>query len=351
MIMKAGAYRAIYYFRLKNRVCAMNILVTGGAGYIGSHMVKLLLKSHYKVVIIDDFSTGYENALLGGTLIWGSIQDKKLLHKIFSEMSIDAVLHFAGSIVVGESVIDPEKYYQNNLVATLRLLQAMRLHNVKKLVFSSTAAIFGLPQYIPIDELHPTSPINPYGTTKWMTEKVLSDYGRAYGFHSVCLRYFNAAGADPDGLLGERHDPETHLIPLALQVASGRLASLTIYGDDYDTADGTCIRDYVHVEDLCNAHLLALEHLFSGGDSRSYNLGNGRGYSIMEVINAVKTVTGKLVPTLVDVRREGDPPVLVADPKNIHRDWGWTAKYPELEEIVSHAWIWEMAQAKFNLRI
>ncbi|MBT8541018.1 UDP-glucose 4-epimerase GalE [Polynucleobacter paneuropaeus] len=329
----------------------MNVLVTGGAGYIGSHMVKLLLKSNYRVVIIDNLSTGHENALLGGTLIQGSIQDKQLLNKIFSEIAIDAVLHFAGSIVVGESVLDPEKYYQNNLVATLSLLQSMRLHNVKRLVFSSTAAIFGLPKYIPIDELHPTSPINPYGMTKLVTEKILSDYGRAYGFHSVCLRYFNAAGADPDGVLGERHDPETHLIPLALQVASGRLASLKIYGNDYDTVDGTCIRDYVHVEDLCNAHLLALEHLFSGGDSRSYNLGNGRGYSILEVINAVKTITGKELPIQFDVRRDGDPPVLVADPKNIHKDWGWAANYPKLEEIVGHAWVWEMAQSKFDSRI
>jgi UDP-glucose 4-epimerase len=347
----ASAYRAIYYFELKNRGRAMNILVTGGAGYIGSHMVKLLLKSHHKVVIIDDFSTGHENALLGGTLVRGSIQDKQLLHKIFSEMSIDAVLHFAGSIAVGESVLDPEKYYQNNLVATLSLLQSMRLHKIKKLVFSSTAAIFGLPQYIPIDELHPTSPINPYGITKLVIERVLSDYGRAYGFNSVCLRYFNAAGADPGGLLGERHDPETHLIPVALQVASGRLTSLKIYGDDYDTADGTCMRDYVHVEDLCSAHLLALEHLFSGGDSRSYNLGNGKCYSIMEVLNAVKVVTGKEVPTIIDVRRDGDPPVLLADSKNIRKDWGWAPKYPELEVIVSHAWIWEIAQAKFSLRI
>ncbi|MBT8517351.1 UDP-glucose 4-epimerase GalE [Polynucleobacter paneuropaeus] len=329
----------------------MNVLVTGGAGYIGSHMVKLLLKSNYRVVIIDNLSTGHECALLGGTLIQGSIQDKQLLNKIFSEMAIDAVLHFAGSIVVGESVLDPEKYYQNNLVATLSLLQSMRLHNVKKLVFSSTAAIFGLPKYIPIDELHPTSPINPYGMTKLVTEKILSDYGRAYGFHSVCLRYFNAAGADPDGLLGERHNPETHLIPLALQVASGRLSSLKIYGNDYDTVDGTCIRDYVHVEDLCNAHLLALEHLFSGGDSRSYNLGNGRGYSILEVINAVKTITGKELSMQFDVRRDGDPPVLVADPKNIYKDWGWAANYPKLEEIVRHAWMWEMAQAKFESRI
>lgn len=318
----------------------MRILVTGGAGYIGSHMVKLLGSQGYEVNTLDDLSTGYRDAVLHGGFIEGSLLDEDLLEEVFREAIYDMVIHFAGSISVGESVHNPAKYYRNNLVASLNLADAMVRNNINKLVFSSTAAIFGNPQYTPIDERHPQLPINPYGQTKLYFEKVLQDYGRAYGLNSVSLRYFNAAGADPNGQLGERHDPETHLIPLALRATDPTMPKLSIFGNDYATRDGTCIRDYIHVDDLCEAHLLAIRHLHAGGESRQYNLGNGEGYSVLDVIRTVEKVTGKQVRVSYGSRRQGDPACLVADSSSIKKDWGWRPKYG-LEEIVRHAWCWE----------
>jgi UDP-glucose 4-epimerase len=320
----------------------MKVLVAGGAGYIGSHMVRLLCDLGYEVVTFDDLSAGHRDAVLGGQFVQGSLHDRVALEDLFAAHRFDAVVHFAGSIVVSESVRDPAKYYQNNLAGTLNLFDLMRSHGVNRLVFSSTAAIFGNPQYVPIDEQHPQAPINPYGMTKWLTERILRDYDAAYDMRSVALRYFNAAGASPDAALGERHDPETHLIPLALRAATGELPELTVFGTDYDTPDGTCIRDYIHILDLCDAHVLALQHLSTGGESRAYNLGNGQGYSVREVINVAEGVSGRKVPVKYGPRRAGDPPRLVAEAAKIRKDWGWTPRYASLEEIVAHAWQWEM---------
>lgn len=320
----------------------MNILLAGGAGYIGSHMVRMLLDLGHSVVVFDDLSTGFADAVLGGELVRGSLHDKLALKTLFAGNQFDAVVHFAGSIAVGESVVNPAKYYQNNLTGTLNLFDAMCHYDVNKLVFSSTAAIFGVPQYVPIDEHHPQVPINPYGMTKWVTEQILHDYDAAYAFRSVALRYFNAAGASPDSLLGERHNPETHLIPLMLRAALGTGPQLTVFGTDYDTPDGTCIRDYVHIMDLCEAHVLALQHLLSGGDSRAYNLGNGQGYSVKQVLDVVERVTGKTVPVQYGPRRVGDPPRLIADATKIKRDWAWSPKFADLDTIIEHAWLWEI---------
>lgn len=320
----------------------MKILVTGGAGYIGSHMVRLLADLGHAVVTFDDLSAGFRNAVLGGEFVQGSLHDKATLDSLFGSHQFDAVVHFAGSIAVGESVRDPAKYYQNNLTGTLNLFDAMRVHGVNKLVFSSTAAIFGVPQYVPIDEEHPQAPINPYGMTKWVTERILADYDAAYGLRSVALRYFNAAGASADAALGERHDPETHLIPLALRAVKGELPELTVFGTDYDTPDGTCIRDYIHIVDLCDAHVLALQHLAAGGESRAYNLGNGQGYSVKEVIQMAERVSGMKVPVQFGPRRAGDPPRLVADAAKIRKDWNWTPRFGALEKIIEHAWQWEI---------
>jgi len=267
--------------------------------------------------------------------------DAALLRSVFAARPYDAVMHFASFIEVGESVREPAKYYRNNVANTLALLAAMRDVRVNQFIFSSTAAIFGTPQYVPIDERHPRAPINPYGRTKNMVEDVLADYQRAYGLRSVCLRYFNAAGADPEGALGERHEPESHLIPLALQAAAGRRAGLSVYGTDYDTPDGTCIRDYVHVSDLCDAHWLALESLRAGAASQAYNLGNGNGFSVLEVIETAKKVTGVDFPVKHEARRAGDPPRLVADSSAIKSTLGWSPQYADLETIVSHAWTYE----------
>jgi UDP-glucose 4-epimerase len=255
-------------------------------------------------------------------------------------------MHFASFIQVGESVQLPAKYYANNVINTLNLLDAMRSADVKRFIFSSTAATFGEPLYSPIDERHPQAPINPYGRSKLMIEQVLEDYDRAYGLKSVCLRYFNAAGADPEGLLGERHDPETHLIPLVLQVASGRRTQISVFGRNYDTPDGTCIRDYIHVNDLCEAHWLSLQTLIHGADSQRYNLGNGAGFSVQQVINAVQNVTGRSIPVCDAPRREGDPARLVADSSLARQHLGWLPQYTHLETIVSHAWLWEQRTIK-----
>ena len=319
----------------------MKVLVVGGAGYIGSHMVKLLGKQGCQVTVFDNLSFGHADAMLFGDLIVGDLADSEALEQLFETRSFDVVMHFASSILVGESVVDPSKYYRNNFTNTQNLLDVMVKHGMKRFVFSSTAAIFGKPEYTPIDEKHSKLPINPYGRSKWMVEQMLEDYDRAYGVKSTCLRYFNACGADPDGELGERHDPETHLIPLILQAASGKREKITVFGRDYDTEDGTCIRDYIHISDLCQAHWLAIQQLLSYNESKRYNLGNGVGFSVQQVIDVCKKVTGKDITVLDGKRREGDPDVLVADAKLIQEELGWVPQYPSLDEIVQHAWEWE----------
>jgi len=325
------------------------VLVVGGAGYIGSHMVWLLGQKGVNVVTLDNLSSGHRDAVLHGRFVHGDIADRLILDKVFREHQFDAVMHFASFIQVGESMQDPAKYYQNNVVNTLNLLDAMHTHNVDRFIFSSTAAIFGEPEYAPIDEAHSKQPINPYGHSKLIVEQALADYGRAYGLKSVCLRYFNAAGAHPDGLLGERHDPETHLIPLVLQAASGQRPHITVFGRDYDTPDGTCIRDYIHILDLAEAHWLALRYLQSGGESAAFNLGNGNGYSVENVIQAAKRVTGKTIPIQEGRRRQGDPARLVANADKIKQELGWRPAYADLDTIVEHAWRWEYGRTSlFN---
>ena len=322
---------------------ALRVLVVGGAGYIGSHMVKMLGQQGCRVTTLDDLSSGHRDAVLCGDFVQGNFGDRAVLDAVLSQ-GFDAVMHFASFIQVGESVQQPDKYYRNNVAYTLGLLDAMRAHGVNKFIFSSTAATFGEPQYTPIDERHPQQPINPYGRTKLMVEQALADYDKAYGFKSVCLRYFNAAGADPQGQLGERHDPETHLIPLILQAASGRRPHISVFGQDYDTPDGTCIRDYIHINDLCSAHWLALQSLMSGQSSQAYNLGNGNGFSVQEVIDAAKQVTGRHIPVQHAPRRAGDPARLVADATQARQKLGWQPQYADLATIVQHAWAWEQKQ-------
>lgn len=324
---------------------ADTILVTGGAGYIGSQMVKALRQAGFRPVVLDDLSSGHRNAVLGEELHVGDVGDAAFVDRVLAEVRPAAVMHFAGFIQVGESVTDPGKYFRNNVSATQVLLDAMRAHGIARFIFSSTAAIFGEPQYVPIDEAHPKAPINPYGRSKWFVEQLLEDYDHAYGLKSVCLRYFNAAGADPDNEIGERHDPETHLVPLILQVASGRRPRIGVYGDDYPTADGTCVRDYVHVADLCDAHLLALRQLLAGAGSARYNLGNGNGFSVREVIDTARRITGHPIPVVMEPRRAGDPPSLVADATAARAALGWTPRYADLQTIVAHAWACEQRNA------
>ena len=320
----------------------MKILVVGGAGYIGSHMVKQLAKAGNDVITLDNLSYGYRDAVKYGEFVEGDLGDNTVLDSIFKAGDIDAVMHFAGFIQVGESVIKPSMYYHNNVVNTFTLLDAMLRHNVKNFIFSSTAAIFGEPEYTPIDEKHKKQPINPYGHSKLMIEQVLEDYDKAYGLRSTCLRYFNAAGADPDGELGERHVPETHLIPLILQAASGRRDDIKVFGDDYATDDGTCVRDYIHINDLCEAHSLALHNMISKDKSARYNLGNGKGFSVKQVIDVAKEVSGNDFKVTIEPRRAGDPAVLVADATLAQQELNWQAKFAELKDIVKTAWQWEI---------
>ena len=319
------------------------ILVTGGAGYIGSHAVLALQRAGYRVVILDNLVYGHQDIVenvLKTELFVGNTTDRPLLDRIFSTYDIAAVMHFAAYIFVGESVENPQKYYDNNVVGTLTLLEAMLAASVKKFVFSSTAAIYGIPQVSPIPEDHPKEPINPYGRSKLMVEQILSDFDNAYDLKSVCFRYFNAAGADPSGLTGEDHNPETHLIPLVLFAALGKRDSISIFGSDYDTPDGTCIRDYIHFNDLADAHVLGLEYLLEGGKSEAFNLGNGNGFSVREVIETVKTVTGRELKVEERDRRPGDPPVLVGSGEKAKKVLGWSPQYADLSKIVSHAWQW-----------
>ncbi len=321
---------------------AENILVVGGAGYIGSHMVKMLAQNGHKVTVIDNLSTGHRDSVIRADLIELDMGDTQAIHSFLNENTVDAVMHFASYIEVGESIQNPRKYFHNNVTNTLKLLDALVENDIQRFIFSSSAAIYGKPQYTPIDEQHPKEPMNPYGRGKWMVEQVLEDYYNAYGLKSCSLRYFNASGADPEGELGERHNPETHLIPLILQVASGRKDAINIFGNDYDTQDGTCIRDYVHVNDICAAHMLAIDQL---DGCKAYNLGTSNGFSVREVIAAVERVTGKSIKTIQSDRRPGDPAVLVADSSLATQELGWVPKYPELDVIVEHAWAWEQLLA------
>ncbi len=317
------------------------VLVVGGAGYIGSHMVKMLLEQDCQVVVLDNLSNGYRDAVVGGDFVFADLGDKANLAYLFEAYPFDSVMHFASFIQVGESVQNPSIYYQNNVANTLNLLDTMIKYEVKNFIFSSTAAIFGEPQTVPLDETHPKNPINPYGLSKLMVEQILHDYESAYDLRAICLRYFNAAGADPEGQLGERHVPETHLIPLVLQAANQRREQITIFGQDYDTPDGTCIRDYIHINDLCQAHWLGLQQLWQDGSSAAYNLGNGEGFSVREVIDVAKKVTGKPIPIVEGLRREGDPARLVADASLAKTCLDWKPQFTDLEVIIRHAWAWE----------
>ena len=314
------------------------ILIVGGAGYIGSHLVKELLETH-KVIVLDNLSTGFRGSVdPRGVFIQGDLGNEKDLETVFSAYPIDAVMHFAANSLVGESVIDPLKYYQNNVAATLTLLRVMLKYGVKKFIFSSTAATYGIPSVDIIEENTPTNPINPYGQSKLMVERILEDFSSAYGLDYVVLRYFNAAGAHASGEIGEKHDPETHLIPIILQHLLGQRENISVFGDDYDTPDGTCIRDYIHVTDLAEAHILALKSLFDGKNkAATYNLGNGQGYSVKEVIDMCESVTGKKANVVIADRRNGDPARLVASSERIYEELGWKAKR-NLEEIIGTAW-------------
>lgn len=319
-----------------------SILVVGGAGYIGSHTVRQLVANGKKVVVLDNLVYGHPEALVDNevTFIKGDLGDRNLLDSLFTTYDIGAVMHFAAYAYVGESVTEPAKYYQNNLAAPLVLLDAMRAHGVKIFIFSSTCATYGNPQYVPIDENHPQNPINPYGASKLMLERVLADYAHAYDFKYAALRYFNASGCSLDGLIGEDHNPETHLIPLVLEAAAGTRPHITVFGTDYPTPDGSCIRDYIHVNDLARAHILAIDKLAEGADSFQCNLGTGIGISVKELISAAERVTGKTIPVVYGERRPGDPPELVAAPAKAKELLGWEAEYKDLEMILKTAWAW-----------
>jgi UDP-glucose 4-epimerase len=325
-----------------------HILVAGAGGYVGSHMVLALINAGYKVTSLDNFSTGFRDAIIGGAVVEADLDDKTSLEDVFSRERLDAVMLFASSIQVAESVTDPAKYYRNNVANTLNLLEVMHSARVLRLVFSSSAAVYGEPTSVPILESFPTMPTSPYGRSKLIVEQMLTDFDRAYGMKSVSLRYFNAAGADPVGRIGERHNPESHLIPNLLQVASGRKPSAQIFGRDYPTPDGTCIRDFIHVCDLCDAHLFALKRLLDGGDSACYNLGNGRGHSILEVIDSVKRVTSKPLVLEDKSRRDGDPAQLVASNERISHELGWRPSLSALDRIVEDAWRWEQRQCELG---
>jgi len=318
----------------------MRILVTGGAGYIGSHTAKLLAAAGHEPVIFDDLSQGHEWAVKWGPLERGSLSDPARLAEVFARRKLDAVVHFAANALVGESMTNPAKYFQNNTVGSLNLLNAMHEAGVGIIVFSSTCATYGDPVRVPIDETHPQSPVNPYGESKLMVEKILRWYGDSYGLRWMALRYFNAAGADPDGEIGEDHDPESHLIPLVIGAALGTRPPVKIFGTDYPTPDGTAVRDYVHVMDLGDAHLRAIERLRTGTASQAINLGTGRGHSVKEVIETVAGAGGRGGPATESPRRPGDPPELVAAPTRAREVLGWTCRYPDIETIVRHAWRW-----------
>lgn len=314
------------------------ILVTGGAGYIGSHACKKLSRSGFVPVAFDNLVYGHEWAVKWGPFETGDLTDRQRLDAVIENHKPVAIMHFAAYAYVGESVTDPGRYYRNNVTGSLTLLEAARDHGIGNIVFSSTCAVYGVPEALPITEGSQPSPINPYGQSKLMVEHMLADFERAHGIRHIALRYFNAAGADPDGELGEHHDPETHLIPLALDAAAGTRPHFTMFGDDYPTPDGSCIRDFVHVSDLADAHVLALRHLQSGGTSQTLNLGTGRGHSVREVVDCARTITGREIKLIVAPRRPGDPPELIADARKARDMLGWTPKLSSLDKMLNTAW-------------
>lgn len=320
----------------------MAILVTGGAGYIGSHTVAELLSRGKEVVVIDNLQSGHREALLGGKLYEGDLRDKDLLAKLFAENDIEAVIHFAASSLVGESMKDPVQYYDNNVYGTLCLLEAMDKANVRKIVFSSTAATYGEPEKVPIEESDVTNPTNVYGETKLTMERMMAWFDQVLGIKYVALRYFNAAGAHESGKIGEDHRPESHLVPLILQTALGQRESISVFGNDYDTPDGTCVRDYIHVSDLADAHLRAVDYLISGGESNVFNLGNGQGFSVSEMISKVREVTGRDFSVVISPRRAGDPAVLIASSDKARNVLGWSPSRTKLDDIIRSAWEWHL---------
>lgn len=324
----------------------MRVLVTGGAGFIGSHACKALAEAEFIPVTFDNLSTGHADAVRYGPLVRGDVRDRGAVAAALAAHRIGAVMHFAASAYVGESVTDPAKYYDNNLGGMIGLLAGCQTAGVNMIVFSSSCATYGVPDELPIKETTPQHPINPYGRTKLICEGMLKDYSAAYGTTHVSLRYFNAAGADPDGALGERHEPETHVLPVALLAAAGRRMAFEIYGTDYDTPDGTCIRDYIHVSDLARAHVLALRHLLGGGDNLALNLGSGRGHSVRDIVAAITRVTGLAVPTINRPRRAGDPPILTADPSAAATQLGFVTQLSDLDTLVRHAAPWFLPEAR-----
>lgn len=316
------------------------VLVTGGAGYVGSHACKALARSGYTPVCYDNLVFGHEWAVRWGPFEQGDILDRERLDTVLARYRPEAVLHFAGFAYVGESVTDPARYYRNNVAGSLALLDAMRDHGIPRIVFSSSCSTYGLPEVVPIPESHPQRPVNPYGHSKLVVEQMMRDFEAAHGLRFASLRYFNAAGADPDAEIGEDHEPETHLIPLLLQAALGRRPGVSIYGTDYATPDGTCIRDYVHVADLGDAHVRALARLEAGNPSTCLNLGTGKGSSVLGVVKAARRITGREIPVTEAPRRAGDPPELVADARRAYQELGWNPRYPDIETQILHAWEW-----------
>ena len=317
------------------------ILVTGGAGYVGSHAAKALGRAGFHPILLDNLSTGHMELVHWGTFEKGDVGDELRVKILFARYPIFAVMHFAAHAYVGESVVDPGRYYLNNVGKTMVLLEAMRASGVKRIIFSSSCAVYGNPLSLPLKEDHPQNPVSPYGKSKQMVEEIIEDYCRAYEFRAVCLRYFNASGADLEGETGELHDPETHLIPLALRAGTQGGGKLKIFGADYPTADGTCVRDYVHVSDVASAHMLALDYLEKGGESTAFNLGNGTGVSVRQVIQGVEKVRGESIPQVIAERRPGDPPILISDSTKVRQVLGWEPAIPDLETIITSAWAWE----------
>ncbi len=322
------------------------ILITGGAGYIGSHVNKQLALQGRDTLVYDNLVYGHRELVKWGKFIQGDLDDRASLRMLFQTHDIEAVIHLAAYAYVGESIGNPYRYYSNNVVNTLWLLEAMREHGCDKIIFSSTCATYGIPDTIPITENMPQNPINPYGASKLMIERIFQDYAAAYGLKYVVLRYFNAAGADSEGEIGEWHEPETHLIPLVLDAAAGIRSSVKVFGDDYPTQDGTCVRDYIHVSDLANAHSLAYEHLLSGGSSEFFNLGNEQGNSVLAVIGATRSVTGMEIPVERTRRRAGDPAVLIGSSKKIHEQLGWKPQFSDIDSIIRHAWAWHQRRVR-----